>query len=95
MTVRKLSVAIDPEVAERASASARRAGASLSGWITEAMQDRLRREAGLAAVAEWEAEHGALTPREIAAADRRVTAALSRATRAAEGNARRTKKRAP
>ncbi|MBX7195097.1 MAG: hypothetical protein K1X94_23790 [Sandaracinaceae bacterium] len=94
MTVRKLSVAIDPQTAEQAAASARRVGASLSGWITEAMQDRLRREAGLAAVAEWEAESGALTPREIANAERRMTAAFARAARAAERNERRTRKRA-
>jgi hypothetical protein len=94
MTVRKLSVAIVPEVADLAAASARRAGASLSGWITEAMQDRLRREAGLAAVTEFEAEHGAFTSRELADAERRARAAFARAGRAAQRSDRRARKRA-
>ena len=94
MTVRKLSIALDPETAQRAEASARREGASMSGWINDAIEDRLRREAGLAAVAEWEAEHGALTPKERAEGERRVAAALERAAVAAERNARRTRKRA-
>ena len=94
MTVRKLSIALDPETARLAEASARREGASLSGWINEAMQERLRREAGLAAVAEWEAEHGAFTARELSSAERRVTAALGRASDVAERSARRARKRA-
>jgi hypothetical protein len=94
MTVRKLSVALDPETARQAEASAKREGASLSSWLNQAAAERLRREAGLAAIAEWEAEHGALTKQELAAADRRVKNALARAARAAERNERRTPKRA-
>lgn len=83
MTVRKRSVAAD-----LAAASARRAGARSSGGITQAMQDRLRREAGLAAVAEFEAEHGAFTSRELADAERRVRAVFARAERATQRNER-------
>ena len=69
MGVKKLSVALDERVAEAAAASAERHGLSLSAWLNRAAQNALAVEDGLAAVAEWEAEHGAFTPEEIAAAD--------------------------
>ncbi len=37
----------------------------------------MRRRIGLAAVAEWEAEHGAFTPEEVAAARAEMAAADS------------------
>jgi hypothetical protein len=70
MGVRKLSVALDAAVAEAAAASAARRGLSLSAWLTRAAERALAIEDGLAAVAEWEAEHGALSADELAAADR-------------------------
>lgn len=69
MGVRKLSVALDEQVAEAASASAERQGLSLSAWLTQAAGNALAIEDGLTAVAEWEAEHGKLTAQELAAAD--------------------------
>ena len=69
MGVRKLSVALEEQVAEAAAASAERHGLSLSAWLNRAAQNALAVEEGLAAVAEWEAEHGALTAEELAAAD--------------------------
>jgi hypothetical protein len=96
MTVRKLSIALDPEVARKAEASARRHGASLSGWIDEALRARLRIEEGLAAIADWESEHGALSAGELAAADRRLAALAARARRGSKAGtpARRATKRA-
>lgn len=67
--MRKLSVALDEGVAEAASVSAERQGLSLSAWLNRAAENALAVEEGLAAVAEWEAEHGALTAAELAAAD--------------------------
>ncbi|GMU68679.1 MAG: hypothetical protein AMXMBFR37_10110 [Steroidobacteraceae bacterium] len=69
MSVRKLSVALDEQVAAAAAASAERRGLSLSAWLNRAAERTLAVEDGLAAVAEWEAEHGALTAAELAAAD--------------------------
>jgi hypothetical protein len=69
MSVRKLSVALDEQVAEAAAASAERHGLSLSAWLNRAAENALVVEDGLAAVAEWEAEHGALTAEELDAAD--------------------------
>jgi hypothetical protein len=70
MTVRKLSVALEAEVASAAAESARRRGVSLSAWLNEAAATALAIEDGLAAVAEWEQEHGPLRAEELATADR-------------------------
>ena len=75
MVVKKLSIALDERVAEAAAASAERHGLSLSAWLNRAAQNALALEDGLAAVAEWEAEHGAFTAEEIAAADAVLDAA--------------------
>ena len=69
MSVRKLSIALDEQVADAAVASAERQGLSLSAWLNRAAENALAIEDGLAAVAEWEAEHGALTAKELAAAN--------------------------
>ncbi len=70
MAVRKLSVALDGETAAAAAAAAERRGVSLSSWLNEAAEHALQVEAGLRAVAEWEAEHVPLTKGELADADR-------------------------
>lgn len=69
MGVRKLSVALNEQVADAAAASAERQGLSLSAWLNRAAENALAIEDGLAAVAEWESEHGALTEEELRAAD--------------------------
>ena len=75
MGVKKLSIALDERVAAAAAASAERHGLSLSAWLNRAAENSLAIEDGLAAVAEWEAEHGAFTGEEIAAADAVLDAA--------------------
>ena len=94
MAVRKLSIALDPEVAKLAEASARRQGTSVSSWVNEALAARLRIEEGLAAVAEWEAENGPFTEAERAEADRRLAAVAARARRARAPGARSASRRA-
>jgi len=69
MGVRKLSVALEEAIADAATASAERQGLSLSAWLNRAAENALAIDDGLAAAAEWEAEHGALTADELAAAD--------------------------
>ncbi len=81
MPVRKLSVALDNDVAAAASASAERRGLSLSAWLNEAAARALVLEDGLAAVAEWEREFGALTEAEIAEADAVLDRVLARKPR--------------
>lgn len=45
---------------------------SVSAWLTAAARQAIRRREGLFAVAEWEAEHGALSEEELAEARKRI-----------------------
>jgi hypothetical protein len=78
MAVKKISVALDPDVAEAAASAAEHHGQSLSAWLNQAARTQLRIEDGLNAVAEWEATHGALTPAERAAADQTLDQLVGR-----------------
>lgn len=69
MAVRKLSVALDESVAEGAARAAAAHGVSLSAWLNASAERALVVEAGLAAVREWELEHGELRAEELAWAD--------------------------
>jgi len=68
----KLAITVHPEVYSQVIAAAEADGMSVSAWMTAAARRELRLRDGLAAVAEWEAEHGALTEEELSAARRRV-----------------------
>jgi hypothetical protein len=68
----KLAITVDAAVHSQVLDAAEAEGKSVSAWITEAARRALLLRDGLAAVAEWEAEHGALTPAELAAARSRI-----------------------
>jgi len=68
MPVKKLSIALEEGVAARVAESAERHGLSLSAWVNRAAENALALEDGLAAVAEWQAEHGESSAEELAAA---------------------------
>lgn len=78
MAVRKLSVALDEEVARAVADVAERRGVSLSTWLNAAAERALVVEAGLAGVRAWEAEHGELTPEELTWADDILDGSASR-----------------
>jgi hypothetical protein len=65
----KRSVSFEPGLAEAMDEAAREEGQSFSQWLAGAAEMRLRVHNGLKAVADWEAEHGALTDDELANAD--------------------------
>jgi len=69
MAVRKLSIALDEAVAAEVARAAEREGIAVSAWLNRAAARALAVDAGLDAVHDWEAEHGALTDEELAAAD--------------------------
>lgn len=78
MTTRKrrLTVTVDPElVAAGSRAVAEGHADSLSGWVSTALAEKIRRDQRLAqlraAIGDYEAEFGEITPAEIAA-QRRV-----------------------
>lgn len=69
-TVVKRSVSFPPELFEAIEAETKTEGIALSTAVAEATRLWLVTRRGLRAVREWEDEHGALTPAELAAADR-------------------------
>ncbi len=72
----KLAITIDPEVHERILTEAAREGVSVSAWMTGAAREALRRRAGLAAVTEWEKQHGVFSAEEMDKARRGVRAQM-------------------
>jgi len=76
----KLAITVDPEVRDGVLEAAEAEGVSVSAWMTNAARRALLARDGLAAIAEWEAEHGAFTDAELAAARRRVAAQLASTT---------------
>ena len=80
----KLAITVDPEVHSQVVAAAAEEGTSISAWMTSAARRALLVRDGLRAVAEWEAQQGALTDAELAAARRRVADALSRSARSTQ-----------
>lgn len=68
----KMAISVDPDVHAGILAAAEAEGLSVSAWLTRAARRELKIRAGLSTVAEWEAEHGALTDEELRAATRRV-----------------------
>ena len=79
----KLAIAIAPDVYAQVLAEVARRGVSVSAWMTGAARLALKIRDGLAAVAEWEAEHGVLTETELKAARQRFASSrqLRRASR--------------
>ena len=67
----KLAITIAADVHEQVVAAAAHRGMSVSAWMTDAARLALKVRDGLAGVAEWEAEHGALTEAELKAARQR------------------------
>jgi hypothetical protein len=67
-----LAITVDPQVHEQVMAAAAEEGLSVSAWMTAAARRALLVRDGLAAVAEWEAEQGALTDSELRSARERV-----------------------
>lgn len=74
----KLAITVEPEVYRGVVEAAAAEGTSVSAWMTDAARRALKLRDGLAAVAEWEAEQGFLTPEELEAARRRVDAGAAR-----------------
>src|SRR6185437_11183869 len=72
----KLAITVDPKVHEKILAAAARDGVSVSAWMTSAAREALWRRAGLAAVAEWEKDHGPFSADEMNEARRSVRAQL-------------------
>jgi hypothetical protein len=68
MPVTKQSLSLDEHVSARVRRAASEDGMSFSAWISRAAERELVIHEGLRGVAEWEADAGALTVAERAAA---------------------------
>lgn len=63
-----MSISLDPDLGDAVREAARRKGSGLSSWLAEAAAAKLRSDALAEFIADWEAQHGALTPEELARA---------------------------
>jgi hypothetical protein len=72
MKVDKMSISFDPELGDAVRAAAAETGKPLSSWLAEAAASKLRAEALARFLDDWQAEHGALTPAEIAKAEQEL-----------------------
>ena len=72
----KLAITIDPDIHEKVLAAAARDRMSVSAWMTAAARIALQQRLGLAAVAQWEKQHGRFTAEEMNEARRTVRAQL-------------------
>lgn len=72
----KLAITVDPAIHESIVAAAARERVSLSAWLTAAAREALQRRAGLAAVDQWEKQHGRFSEDEMREARRSVRAQL-------------------
>ena len=72
MKVDKLSVSFEPDLGDAVRSAAAQAGKPVSSWLAEAAASKLRAEALAEFVSAWEAEHGVLTAKEVARAEREL-----------------------
>jgi hypothetical protein len=70
--VDKMSISFDPDLGDAVRAAATETGKPLSSWLAEAAAAKLRAEALARFLDEWQAEHGVLTPAEIARAEQEL-----------------------
>jgi hypothetical protein len=78
----KLAITVDAGVHAKLVRAARAEGMSVSAWMTAAARNVLKLREGLAAVSEWEAEHGPFSEAELEAARLRVAGARRPGNRA-------------
>jgi hypothetical protein len=75
MAAKKVTITLPEELVEALGSAAREDGVPLSRLVASAAESELRRRAGRQLVAEWQAEHGAFTLEELAAARAEMAAA--------------------
>ncbi len=79
MAAKKVTVTLPEELVEALSTAAREDGIPLSRLVASAAENELRRRVGRRLIADWQAEHGAFTVEEIAAARAEMAAADAQA----------------
>jgi hypothetical protein len=84
MAMRKVTITLPTELVEIVNAAAAEDGVPVSRLIASALERDLQRRVGRAVVAQWQAEQGAFTPAEIAAARAEMADADAQALRSAD-----------
>jgi hypothetical protein len=74
----KRSISLPADLANAIDQAATAEGTTVSAWIADTASHRLRIDAGRKGVAQWERQHGALTPDELADGLARARAMLRR-----------------
>jgi hypothetical protein len=87
---KKRSISMPPELDAEIAAAAAQAGMSYSAWLAGAARKEFTIRAGLAAVSQFEAGHGAFTPDELAEAEQWAATAVQRSSRTGLSTRRRT-----
>jgi hypothetical protein len=91
MAVRKKrSISMPPDLDAEIATAAADAGVSYSAWLADTARKEFTIRAGLAAVSQFEQDHGAFTAEEIAEADAWAAQAVARSGHARTGTARRS-----
>jgi len=91
MAVRKKrSISMPPDLDAEIAAAAAQAGMSYSAWLADTARKEFTIRAGLAAVSQFEQDHGAFTPEELAEAEQWAAAVVERASRTGSSVRRRT-----
>lgn len=91
MAVRKKrSISMPPELDAEIAAAAAQSGMSYSAWLADTARKEFTIRAGLAAVSQFERDHGAFTSGELAEAEEWAVAAVERARRTGTSSRRRT-----
>jgi hypothetical protein len=75
----KRSISLPSDLDREVERAAAESGTTVSAWLAATAAHRLRLEAGRRGIAEWEAEHGALTAEELTEGLARARALLGRA----------------
>ena len=79
MATKKVTVTLPVELVEALGLAAQEEGVPLSRLVASAAERELRRRVGRRMVADWQAEHGAFTAEELAAARAEMAAADAQA----------------
>jgi hypothetical protein len=91
MAVRKKrSISMPPELDAEIATAAASEGLTYSAWLAETARKEFTIRAGLAAVSEFERDHGSFSAAEMAEADQWAAQALERASQERGGHGRRT-----
>jgi hypothetical protein len=72
MTVKRLSISLDSELADLVQSRAEASSEAVSAWLAEAARRRVRQDELLAAVRDFENERGAISEKELTASRRRL-----------------------